>query len=116
MNKHRTHLPTRFLMRTAEEDLMVAIIKQAWCDAFMIITAQEYYALHQKKEQKNAKRMFEAPTTDEWRQSLGTLAEAVGMDDDDIVEGYLKYKRLRLAGKTEIEPEEAFDVLIKSLM
>lgn len=116
MNKHRTHLPNRFLMLTAEENLIVAIIKQAWCDAFMTITSGEYYGLHQKNEKKTAARMFEAQPSDEWRQSLGTLAEAIGLDDEDIVKGYCKYKDLLTAGRTDVEPEETFDILIKSLI
>lgn len=116
MNKHRTHLPTRFLMPTAEENLVVAIIKQAWCDAFMNITAREYYGLHQHKEQNKARQMFEAGDKDEWRQSLKNLAEAIQLNDNDLVNAYKRYGRMLQAGKTDVRPEDAFDILIKTLI
>lgn len=116
MNKHRTHLPTRFLMATSEENLIVAIIKQAWCDAFMNITAGEYYGLHQHKEQKNARQMFEGGHKDEWRQSLKDLAQSIQIDDEDIVNAYYRYGTMLKAGKTDVSPDDAFDILIKTLI
>lgn len=115
MNKHRTNLLNRFILQTPEENLVAAVLRQAWCDAFMSITAEgEYYGYHQRQEQKYAKRMFEGQLKDEWRQSLRILASALEIDDNSLVSGYLKYKKV--ANKTDVDPEKAFNILLKTLI
>ena len=60
--------------------------------------------------------MFESSPKDEWRQSLRNLASAIQISDDDIISGYEKYGRMLKAGKTDVKPEDAFDILIKTLI
>lgn len=115
MKKHRTHLPTRFLMTTPEENLVAAIIKQTWCDAFMKET-HGYVGTHNKNEKKRALQMFESDTSDEWRKSLGYLAGAVQIEDEDLVQGYSRYKKALEKGIATVEPDEAFDILLKTLV
>lgn len=115
MSKPHTSLLNRFIFQTPEENLVAAILRQAWCDAFMIITAEgEYYGYHQRQEQRYAKRMFEGQPKDEWRQSLRVLASAIEIDDNSLVDGYFKYKKV--VKKSEVEPEKAFDILLKTLI
>lgn len=115
MKRHRTHLPTRFLMMTPEENLVVAIIRQAWCDAFMKET-HGYVGVHKKNEQRRAVQMFESDTYDEWRKSLGYLAGSIQIEDEDLIKGYSRYKKALEKGIAAVEPDEAFDILLKTLV
>ena len=113
--RHVTHLPERFLLATPEENLIAAIIKQAWCDAFCNKVKNYYGNYHRNTDRKCALRMFEADITDEYRQSLGYLADALYIDDERIIKGYKIYKKLIAEGKARHKPGEAFDALLKIL-
>ena len=60
--------------------------------------------------------MFEADVADEYRQSLGCLADALMLDDERIIKGYRIYKKLLAEGKAKYKPSEAFDALLKILI
>ncbi len=113
--KHRTHLPKRFLLNTPEENLVAAIIRQAWCDAFMRERCG-YIGIHLKKEKDAAVKMFEENKTNEYRQSLTNLADLLGINDKDIVRGYFWYKQTREEGSATSSPDSAFDTLLKVLI
>lgn len=114
--RHVTHLPERFLLPTPEENLVAAIIKQAWCDAFCKKVRDYYGNYHRNTDRKYAIRMFEADVADEYRQSLGCLADALMLDDERIIKGYRIYKKLLAEGKAKHKPSEAFDALLKILI
>lgn len=113
--KHRTHLPERFLLDSPEENLIAAIIKQAWCDAFMKI-GSGYIGIHNSKEREIARRMFEEEAGSEWRQSLTTLAELIDINDTDIVRGYYWYKKMAETKTAACSPEKAFDAMLKVII
>lgn len=114
--RHVTHLPERFLLTTPEENLIAAIIKQAWCDAFCKRVRNYYGNYHRNADRKYAIRMFEAEITDEYRQSLGYLADALLIDDERLIKGYKIYKRMVAEGRAKHKPSEAFDALLKILI
>ena len=114
--RHVTHLPERFLLTTPEENLIAAIIKQAWCDAFCKRVRNYYGNYHRNADRKYAIRMFEAEITDEYRQSLGYLADALLIDDERLIKGYKIYKRMVAEGRAKHKPSEAFDALLKRLI
>ncbi|MBQ8465741.1 MAG: hypothetical protein IJ545_07020 [Alphaproteobacteria bacterium] len=114
--RHITHLPDRFLLATPEENLVAAIIKQAWCDAFCKKVKDYYGNYHRNADRKYAVRMFEGEITDEYRKSLGYLADALGVDDATIVHGYGIYKKMVAEGRAKYKPSEAFDALLKILI
>lgn len=114
--RHATHLPDRFLLTTPEENLIAAIIKQAWCDAFCKKIKDYYGNYHRNADRKYALRMFEAEITDEYRQSLGHLANAILIDDVKIIKGYKIYKKMVAEGRAKYKPSEAFDALLKILV
>jgi hypothetical protein len=114
--RHVTHLPERFLLTTPEENLIAAIIKQAWCDAFCKRVRNYYGNYHRNADRKYAIRMFEAKITDEYRQSLGYLADALLIDDERLIKGYKIYKRMVAEGRAKHKPSEAFDALLKILI
>lgn len=113
--RHRTHLPERFLLPEPEDNLVAAIIKQAWCDAFIGGVKDIYAEYHRTDDKKNARRMFEAELPDIWRRSLKDLADAIQIDDRDIVIGYRRYKKKLEAGTVKIKAGDAFDLLFKTL-
>lgn len=113
--RHRTHLPERFLLNEPEENLVAAIIKQAWCDAFAGKVKDYYAEYHRSDDKKDARRMFEADLTDVWRRSLKDLADAIQIRDKDIVVAYARYKKLVTAGKVKMRAGDAFDLLLKTL-
>lgn len=114
--RHVTHLPERFLLTTPEDNLIAAIIKQAWCDAFCKRVRNYYGNYHRNADRKYAIRMFEAEITDEYRQSLGYLADALLIDDERLIKGYKIYKRMVAEGRAKHKPSEAFDALLKILI
>ncbi len=114
--RHVTHLPERCLLTTPEENLIAAIIKQAWCDAFCKRVRNYYGNYHRNADRKYAIRMFEAEITDEYRQSLGYLADALLIDDERLIKGYKIYKRMVAEGRAKHKPSEAFDALLKILI
>ena len=113
--RHRTHLPERFLLAEPEDNLIAAVIRQAWCDAFAGRVKDFYAEKHRDDDKRNARRMFEADETDEWRLSLRDLAQAIQIDDKSLVIGYSRYKARVLAGKKKVRAGVAFDLLLKTL-
>lgn len=114
--KHATHLPDRFLLTSPEENLIAAIIKQAWCDVFTKKVKNYYGNYHRNSDRKYALRMFEEKNSDEYRQSLANLADALRVDDNAIIRGYMIYKKMFLEGTAKHKPGEAFDTLLKILI
>lgn len=113
--RHRTHLPERFLLSEPEDNLVAAIIKQAWCDAFAGRVKDFYAEYHRNDDKRDARQMFEAELPDVWRQSLRDLASAIQIDDRDLVIGYARYKKSRENGTVKIKASDAFDLLFKTL-
>lgn len=113
--RHRTHLPERFLLKEPEENLVAAIIKQAWCDAFAGKVKDYYAEYHRADDKKDARRMFEAELPDVWRRSLKDLADAIQISDKDLVLGYSRYKKLVTEGTIKMRASDAFDLLLKTL-
>lgn len=113
--RHRTHLPERFLLKEPEENLVAAIIKQAWCDAFAGKVKDYYAEYHRADDKKDARRMFEAELPDVWRRSLKDLADAIQISDKDLVLGYSRYKKLITEGTIKMRASDAFDLLLKTL-
>ena len=113
--RHRTHLPERFLLKEPEENLVAAIIKQAWCDAFAGKVKDYYAEYHRADDKKDARRMFEAELPDVWRRSLKDMADAIQISDKDLVLGYSRYKKLITEGTIKMRASDAFDLLLKTL-
>ena len=113
--RHRTHLPERFLLKEPEDNLVAAIIKQAWCDAFAGEVKDIYAEYHREDDKKNARQMFEAELPDVWRRSLKNLADAIEIDDRDLVIGYARYRKKLEAGTVKMKASDAFDLLFKTL-
>lgn len=112
--RHRTHLPERFLLAEPEDNLIAAVIRQAWCDAFAGRVKDFYAEKHRDDDKRNARRMFEADETDEWRLSLRDLAQAIQIDDKSLVIGYSRYKAQVLSGKKKSKSRGRFQPAIKN--
>lgn len=112
--RHRTHLPERFLLAEPEDNLIAAVIRQAWCDAFAGRVKDFYAEKHRDDDKRNARRMFEADETDEWRLSLRDLAQAIQIDDKSLVIGYSRYKARVLSGKKKSKSRGRFRPVIKN--
>lgn len=116
--KHKTHLPSKFLFETPEENLVAGIIRQAWCDAFAGKVKDIYAQEHRNRNRKEAILFFEGNyNTNQWRQSLTYLTDTLRIDEFLLVEGYFKYKTMiQLLGHKKPKAAEAFDILLKTLI
>jgi hypothetical protein len=113
MSKHHKKIkPSEsYAADSPEENLLTAVIRQAWCDA---LCGKQSTDLAEKDIQ-NAKNMFEKNITNNWRQALQILCTFIDVDDEQLVVGYKKYKDLKENKQISLKAEDFFNILLKKL-
>lgn len=108
MGKQQNHLPDRTLFALPEQNLVVAVIRQAWLDTF-----DDRESI--RVERSSARSFFGGRLEkDGFRQSLANLCDVIGVDDEYIASAWRRYEKARSEGRTNAEPKKAFSIMMNA--
>lgn len=108
MGKQQNHLPDRTLFSLLEQNLVVAVIRQAWLDAF---DEREEACF----ERSSARSFFGGHLeSGSLRQSLANLCRVIGVDDEYIAIAWHRYDKARSEGQTTVNPKKAFSIIMNA--
>ncbi len=109
MGKQQNHLPDRTLFHLPEQNLVVAVIRQAWLDTF---DEKEEVCV----DRRSARLFFGGhPEKGSFRQSLANLCSVLGVDDEYIATVWYRYDKARSEGRTDVDPKKAFHIMMNAL-
>lgn len=109
MLKRNDFLEKRFIRNGGAINLVIAVIKQAWEDAFLPETTEF------KEDRCNAIKLFE-DRDNRWERSFQLLTEASGLNGPKLREYYCKYKILRIYYGFKLLPEDAFYYILEDIL
>lgn len=109
MLKRNDFLEKRFVHNGEAINLVIAVIRQAWEDAFLPENTEF------KEDRAYAIKLFE-DTEGKWKRSFQLLTDASGLSASKLKEYYYKYKILRIRYGLKILPEDAFYHILEVLL
>lgn len=109
MLKRNDFLEKRFVHHGGAINLIIAVIRQAWEDAFLPENTEF------KEDRVYAIKLFE-DTEGKWKRSFDLLADASGINAQKLKEYYYKYKILRICYGLNIPPEDAFYHILERVL
>lgn len=109
MLKRNDFLEKRFVSNGEAINLVIAVIRQAWEDAFLPENTEF------KEDRVYAIKLFE-DAKGKWQRSFQLLTEASGLNGPKLKEYYYKYKILRICYGFKILPEDAFYHILEDIL